>query len=107
MDHEFGSATLREYQQGWDWFSVQLDNRNEIMLYVIRRSDGTPDVTSSGSIILADGRVIPLAREDFVIRARDSWKSPRSGAVYPLDWEIDSARAAPETLPASAAATKN
>lgn len=88
MDHEFGSATLREYQQGWDWFSIQLDNRNEIMLYVIRRVDGTPDVTSSGSIILADGRVIPLRAEDFSIRARSSWKSPRSGAVYPLDWDI-------------------
>jgi predicted secreted hydrolase len=89
MDHEFGSATLREYQQGWDWFSIQLDNRNEIMLYVIRRSDGTPDVTSSGSIVLADGSVIHLERDDFAIRARDSWKSPRSGAVYPLDWEIE------------------
>ena len=49
MDHEFGSAALRENQQGWDWFSVQLDNDAELMLYQIRRSDGTPDATSSGS----------------------------------------------------------
>lgn len=88
MDHEFGSATLRDDQQGWDWFSIQLDNQVEIMLYVIRRVDGTPDVTSSGSIILQDGRVIHLVREDFSIESKRSWTSPRTGAVYPLDWEI-------------------
>jgi predicted secreted hydrolase len=88
MDHEFGSASLREYQQGWDWFSIQLDNQNELMLYIMRRVDGTPDNTSSGSIILSDGRVIHLERDDFSIEAKRSWKSPRSGAVYPLDWEI-------------------
>jgi predicted secreted hydrolase len=88
MDHEFGSSTLRDDQQGWDWFSIQLDNQVEIMLYVIRRVDGTPDVTSSGSIILQDGRVIHLSRDDFAIASKRSWKSPRTGAVYPLDWEI-------------------
>src|ERR1041385_4933671 len=50
MDHEFGSSQLRENQQGWDWFSIQLDNDTELMLYQMRRKDGTPDVTSSGSL---------------------------------------------------------
>src|SRR5207247_2069298 len=55
MDHEFGSSALRENQQGWDWFSVQLDNDSELMLYQMRRADGTPDLTSSGSLITSDG----------------------------------------------------
>ncbi len=88
MDHEFGSATLREYQQGWDWFSIQLDNNIEIMLYIIRRVDGTPDVTSSGSIVLSDGNVIHLEKDDFSVVSKRVWKSPDSGASYPLDWEI-------------------
>jgi predicted secreted hydrolase len=88
MDHEFGSAMLREHQAGWDWFSLQFDNESELMLYVIRRRDGTPDETSSGSIVLADGRVIHLERGDFSVEARGKWKSPKSGATYPMGWRV-------------------
>jgi len=37
MDHEFGSTQLREYQVGWDWFSLQLDKGMELMFYQIRQ----------------------------------------------------------------------
>jgi predicted secreted hydrolase len=88
MDHEFGSSALRENQRGWDWYSVQLDNDSELMLYVIRRADGTPDVTSSGSLITADGRVIPIRHDQMQITTRRTWKSKKSGATYPLGWKI-------------------
>lgn len=89
MDHEFGSSSLRETQQGWDWFSVQFDNRTELMLYVIRRTDGTPDITSSGSLVMSDGNVIHLRHDQFRIRTAGKWKSPRSGANYPMGWLIE------------------
>jgi predicted secreted hydrolase len=89
MDHEFGSSALRENQQGWDWFSIQLDNDTEIMLYLIRRSDGTPDTTSSGSLVTSDGRVIPIARDQMRITPASRWKSPKSGAVYPMGWRVE------------------
>ena len=89
MDHEFGSAALRENQQGWDWFSIQLDNDTELMLYVIRRTDGTPDVTSSGSLIDSDGRVIHLRREQMRITPTGRWTSSRSKATYPMGWRIE------------------
>lgn len=88
MDHEFGSAILREDQQGWDWFSIQLDDDTELMLYQIRRSDDTPDTTSSGSFIAQDGSVIHLSHDDFTITPTDRWRSPRSGGVYPMGWTI-------------------
>jgi predicted secreted hydrolase len=88
MDHEFGSSGLRESQQGWDWFSVQLDNESELMLYVIRRKDGTPDVTSSGSLITGDGTVIHLRRDQLAIAPLGTWRSPKSGATYPMGWRI-------------------
>jgi predicted secreted hydrolase len=37
MDHEFGSAELQANQAGWDWFSIQLDDRRELMLYLLRQ----------------------------------------------------------------------
>ena len=89
MDHEFGSSALRENQQGWDWFSIQLDNDTELMLYIIRRTDGTPDVTSAGSLITSDGRVIHIRREQMRIVPQRRWKSKQSGATYPLGWRIE------------------
>jgi predicted secreted hydrolase len=89
MDHEFGSSALRENQQGWDWFSIQLDNDTEIMLYIIRKNDGTPDVTSSGSLITSDGRVIHITREQMRITPARQWKSPKSGATYPMGWRVE------------------
>ncbi len=88
MDHEFGSSALRETQQGWDWFSVQLDNDVELMLYQIRRKDGTADDTSSGSVITTDGDLIHLTHDQIRIRPLRRWKSPRSNAVYPMGWMI-------------------
>ena len=88
MDHEFGSSALRESQRGWDWFSVQLDNDAELMLYQIRRKDGTPDVASSGSLISSEGNVIHLRREQMVITPLGSWHSAKSGATYPMAWRL-------------------
>ena len=88
MDHEFGSSQLRENQQGWDWFSIQLDNDSELMLYQIRRGDGTADPASSGSLVTSDGEVIHLRRDDMRITAAGSWKSPHSGATYPMGWHV-------------------
>jgi len=88
MDHEFGSSALRETQQGWDWFSVQLDNETELMLYVIRRRDGAPDTTSSGSLVTSDGTVIHLRRDQLRIEPTARWRSPKSGATYPMGWRI-------------------
>jgi len=88
MDHEFGSAALRENQQWWDWFSIQLDNDTELMLYQIRRTDGTPDVTSSGSLITSDGDVIHLRRDDVRITPTGKWQSPHTRATYPMGWRV-------------------
>jgi predicted secreted hydrolase len=88
MDHEFGSNQLREDQVGWDWFSLQLDDQTEIMLYLIRRKDGSPDPYSSGTLVKADGTTKHLRLEDFRIEILERWKSPKSGGNYPMKWKI-------------------
>jgi predicted secreted hydrolase len=88
MDHEFGSADLGEGLTGWDWFSVQLDNRTEVMLYLLRNAEGLPDPASSGTLVLADGRGQHLTISDFRVEALDHWKSPASGARYPSRWRL-------------------
>lgn len=88
MDHEFGSNQLAPGQAGWDWLSLQLSDGRELMLYLMRREDGTPDPHSSGTVVDADGRARHLPREAFRLEPAGTWKSPVSGAVYPMGWRV-------------------
>jgi predicted secreted hydrolase len=88
MDHEFGSNQLREDQVGWDWFSIQLDPDTELMLYLIRRKDGSPDPYSSGTLVRSDGTTKHLKLQDFQIGVLERWKSAKSGGNYPMKWKV-------------------
>ena len=88
MDHEFGSSFLEPSQVGWDWFSVQLDDDTELMLYQLRRSDGRLDLHSAGTLVLNDGAVYALGASDYELTAGSLWTSDSSGAIYPVDWRI-------------------
>jgi len=89
MDHEFSTSALAPDQVGWDWFSIQLDDDREIMLYTIREQDGSIDPYSSGAIIEQDGSLTPLKQSDFSITSDHFWRSPTSGADYPMHWEVE------------------
>lgn len=88
MDHEFSTSALGPQQVGWDWFSLQLDDRTELMVFQLRRADGSVDAFSSGALIAADGATRTLGPQDFTIAAEGEWRSPHDGAVYPAAWSI-------------------
>jgi predicted secreted hydrolase len=85
-DHEFSTSALSPGQIGWDWFSIQLTNNYELMVYQIRREDGSIDPFSSGTLIMPDGGTIHLDRDAFEIKVKEYWKSPYSQATYPSSW---------------------
>ncbi len=87
MDKEFGSNQLEAHQVGWDWFSLQLDDGRETMLYVLRDTTGAVDF-SRGTMVSASGDARYLAPEDFSVRSTDTWRSPETDAVYPSRWEV-------------------
>ena len=87
MDHEFGSNQLQPGQIGWDWFSLNLGDQAELMLYQIREWNGQIGPYSSGTMV-SKSRVQPLSRDDFSIEVLRTWKSPRSRATYPAGWQI-------------------
>jgi len=88
MDHEFGTTRLESEQAGWDWFSLQLDDGTDLMLYLLRRRDGSVDSVSAGTWMPPDRAATHLTREAFEVRATGRWKSPHSGAEYPQGWTI-------------------
>lgn len=85
MDKEFGSSLLGKTQVGWDWFSLQLDDGRELMLYVLRRADGGIDY-ASGTLVAADGSVRYLGRDDFAVTSDSVWKSVATASSYPNHW---------------------
>jgi predicted secreted hydrolase len=87
-DHEWSTSALSEGAVGWDWFSLQLDNGGALMLFEIRRADGTREPASAGSYIAPDGAVTPLALGDWTLEVTDTWPSPTSGGEYPAGWRI-------------------
>lgn len=87
-DHEFSTDALSSGQVGWDWFSLQLTDGSELMIYQVRRDDGSIDPYSSGTWISPEGKTVQLGREQFEIQVTESWKSQQSGADYPAGWRI-------------------
>jgi predicted secreted hydrolase len=112
MDHEFFTQQLDPEQVGWDWFSIQLDDHSELMLFHIRRKDGSIDPYSAGTYIDPQGHTMHLRESDFTLQpisgssdhnavtqgssgnaaanrtGPDTWRSPVSGAIYPIHWRV-------------------
>ncbi len=82
MDHEWFTGELGAGQVGWDWFSVQLDNKTELMIYDFRRKDGAADPFSSATYIAADGSARHLTAKDFSLQPGERWHG------YPVAWSI-------------------
>jgi predicted secreted hydrolase len=82
MDHEWFTEQLSAEQQGWDWFSIQLDNNTELMLFELRRKDGSIDPYSSGTFIDAQGKARHLKREEFTLEPLAKWRK------YPIGWRV-------------------
>jgi predicted secreted hydrolase len=88
MDHEFSTAPLESGLSGWDWFSLQLSDHTEVMIYLLRDATGGLGPASSGTYIDGRGNSIHLSKNDFAIDVLDTWKSPDSHATYPSRWRL-------------------
>lgn len=88
MDHEFGSNQLAANQVGWDWFSIQLDDGSDMMLYLMRLKDGSLDPHSSGTIVESDGGTNHIALSEYKVESSRHWTSPKTGGKYPTNFHI-------------------
>lgn len=88
MDHEFFTSSAHSAISGWDWFAIQLDNAEEVMLYRLRTSSGQENPYSSGTYVDSRGAAHFLDAMQFVVTPGEAWQSPDSGARYPIAWNI-------------------
>lgn len=87
MDREWSTSALAKDQVGWDWLALQLSGDRELMFYRLRRRDGSADLVSAGSLVIADGSMRRLAASDVQIEVLEHWRSPR-GVRYPSRWRL-------------------
>jgi len=96
MDHEISSSQLGGNQTGWDWCCLQFKSGREIMAYRMRRKDGTQDPFSTLAWVSTNGVVTQLPSAEFEMKTVRTWKSPVSGANYPVSIKIKTHE--PDTL---------
>ena len=101
MDREWSTSALAPGVVGWDWFALQLTDGRELMLYRLRRADGSATEFSSGALIAVDGSHTTLTPDQFTLTAVDAWTS-RTGVTYPSQWRLQTAGLNLSIIPAIA-----
>lgn len=88
LDREWSSHPLADDLAGWDWLSAQFDDGTELMLYRLRRRDGSVDAASSGTFVFGDGKTRHLRNDEIEMTPVRRWRSGQSGGEYPIEWRV-------------------
>jgi predicted secreted hydrolase len=72
LDREWSTSALDPGQEGWDWFALHLDDGRDLMLYRIRRGDGS---------------VRPLGPADWSLEPERYWNDG-AGGRWPVAWRL-------------------
>jgi predicted secreted hydrolase len=84
LDHEWSSTLLEPRAVGWDWVGLNLDDGGAVTAFQVRDRGGRA-LWAGGSLRAPDGRVSVLGPGDVAFTAERVWRSPRTGARYPVE----------------------
>ena len=89
MDREWSTSVLGRDLEGWDWFSLQLDDGSDVMFYRLRRHDQSMSPFSGGVHVSADGETVThFGADNTRLVPTDTWTSPASGVRYNTAWRL-------------------
>jgi predicted secreted hydrolase len=83
LDHEWSSEYMAAGAVGWDWTGINLEDGGALMAFRMRAADGSA-LWAGGTWRRGDGSVQTLARDDLRFDVLRRWRSPATGAVYPV-----------------------
>jgi predicted secreted hydrolase len=84
LDREWSSQPLSADQQGWDWFSLHLDQGDKLMLFRLRHKHS--DNYFSGTYIYADGTSESLQPDQ--IRMQPLRQHTVANRKLPVEWQL-------------------
>ncbi|NEX22290.1 carotenoid 1,2-hydratase [Thiorhodococcus mannitoliphagus] len=88
LDHEWSSQILPETAQGWDWIGINLNDGGSLMAFRMRHRDGST-LWAGGTLRHGDEEAQILSPDQLHFEPGRRWQSPRTGAVYPVEWVIE------------------
>jgi predicted secreted hydrolase len=83
LDREWSSTLLNTRAVGWDWLGLNMDDGGALTLFRVRDAKGG-DVWAGGSYRDKAGRQVRLGPGDVRFLPARRWRSPRTGAMYPV-----------------------
>jgi predicted secreted hydrolase len=86
MDHQWGNFINLSAAE-WDWLALQLDDGRDLMAFYFRDQAGRRHFGAS-TLVDADGSSRSLAAEQITLTPMQTWRSPSSGATYPIAWRL-------------------
>lgn len=87
LDHEWSDSLLAPEAVGWDWLGINLLDGGALTAFRLRRADGST-LWSGGSLRATDGATRSYADGEARLTPGRRWRSPRSGADYPVQWQL-------------------
>ena len=84
LDREWSSAYLDPRAVGWDWVGFNFDDGGALMAFQIRGEDGAA-LWAGGTYRDAQGAATTFAPDDVRFTTMRTWRSPRTGAEYPVE----------------------
>lgn len=87
LDHEWSSEYLASDAVGWDWVGLNLDHGGALMVFRMRDAAGRT-VWAGGTRRDAAGNIATLDATDVGFEPLRWWRSPRSGAAWPVAMRI-------------------
>ena len=89
LDHEWSSELMHPQAVGWDWIGINLLDGSALTAFRLRRRDGST-LWAGGSFRGAGTQEArSFEAEEVRWTAGRRWRSPGSGASYPVAWQID------------------
>ena len=87
LDHEWSDELLAPGATGWDWTGINLSDGGALTAFVLRRADGSV-LWAGGSHRPVDGALRNFQPAEVVFEPLREWRSPATGARYPVAWRI-------------------
>ncbi|WP_338761639.1 carotenoid 1,2-hydratase [Massilia sp. METH4] len=88
LDHEWSSQVLDPQAAGWDWVGANLDDGGALMAFRIRNKAGGK-MWAHATWRDASGKITHFGPDDVTFTPRTRWRSPRTGAEYPVAVTVD------------------
>lgn len=88
LDHGWGRRMMAPDAVGADWVCMNLQDGSALMVYRMRRSDGS--AVWEGATLRQAGRPDRVFKhEEIRMTPGEIWRSPSTGGRYPVTWRLD------------------